>query len=105
MGRTLARLSTGGGQAKKAVSSQDVAELIIKSFVDGVDFSGSLTWAEFEELNHDLFLRALALVEGAMRQAELDKNKDLLDEIVLVGGSTMIPGIRRLVADYFDGRK
>ncbi|KAM3272173.1 hypothetical protein ACQJBY_042402 [Aegilops geniculata] len=99
-GSALGRLRTACEQAKKALSSQDVAELSIKSLVDGVDFSGSLTRAEL-----DLFLRAMALVEGAMRQAELDKNKDLFDEIVLVGGSTMIPGIRRLVADYFDGRK
>ncbi|KAF7070586.1 hypothetical protein CFC21_076094 [Triticum aestivum] len=101
----LGRLRTACEQAKKALSSQDVAELSIKSLVDGVDFSGSLTRAEFEELNHDLFLKAMALVESAMRQAGLDKNKELLDEIVLVGGSTMIPGIRRLVTDYFDGRE
>ena len=47
----------------------------------------------------------MALVESAMRQAGLDENKELLDEIVLVGGSTMVPGIRRLVTDYFDGRR
>ncbi|KAM3254261.1 hypothetical protein ACQJBY_048034 [Aegilops geniculata] len=101
----LGRLRTACEQAKKALSSQDLAEFSIKSLVDGVNFSGSLTRAEFEELNHDLFLKAMALVESAMRQAGLDKNKDLLDEIVLVGGSTMIPRIQRLVADYFDGRK
>ncbi|XBH89664.1 hypothetical protein VPH35_081518 [Triticum aestivum] len=104
-GAALGRLRTACEQAKKALSSQDLAEFSIKSLVDGVDFSGSLTRAEFEELNHDLFLKAMALVESAMRQAGLDENKELLDEIVLVGGSTMIPAIRRLVADYFDGRR
>ncbi|KAM3272180.1 hypothetical protein ACQJBY_042404 [Aegilops geniculata] len=104
-GSALGRLRTACEQAKKALSSQDLAEFSIKSLVDGIDFSGSLTRAEFEELNHDLFLKAMALVESAMRQAGLDKNKDLLDEIVLIGGSTMIPRIQRLVSHYFDGRK
>lgn len=56
-------------------------------------------------INHDLFLEVMALVETAMRKALLDKNKELIDDIVLLGGSTMIPRIQRLVTDYFHARK
>lgn len=92
----LGKLRKACEHAKKALSNQDHAQVSIKSLFDGVDFSERLTRAKFEELNNDLFL---------MTQAELESNKDMIDEIVLVGGSTMIPKIQRLVQDYFDGRE
>nr|CAB3463104.1 unnamed protein product [Digitaria exilis] len=47
----------------------------------------------------------IALVEKAMVQAELEMGKIKIDEVALVGGSTMIPKIQRLVRDYFGGKE
>merc|ERR1712025_1552287 len=41
-------------------------------------------------------------VEKALRDARLDKNA--IHEIVLVGGSTRIPKIQKLLQDYFNGK-
>lgn len=38
-----------------------------------------------------------------MKDAQLDKTK--VDEIVLVGGSTRIPRIQKLLSDFFNGKK
>ncbi|XP_060929406.1 heat shock 70 kDa protein 13 [Limanda limanda] len=53
----------------------------------------------FEELNDDLFKKILAPVETVLAEGRLEKEE--VDEIVLVGGSTRIPRIRRLIAEYF----
>jgi molecular chaperone DnaK len=62
----------------------------------------TLTRDRFEELiRHDL-TRTLHSVEEAIRQASakgLERND--LDAVLLVGGSTKIPAVRRMLADYF----
>ena len=41
------------------MSHQDHARVTVESLVDGVDLAEPLTRAEFEELNHDLFLKVV----------------------------------------------
>lgn len=53
----------------------------------------------FEELNEDLFQKILVPVKTVLAEGHLDKER--VDEIVLVGGSTRIPRIRRLIGEYF----
>ncbi|KAL6643690.1 hypothetical protein ACP70R_018456 [Stipagrostis hirtigluma subsp. patula] len=101
----LRKLRTACEQAKKTLSDQENAQVNINSLVDGVDLLESLTRAKFEELNFDLFLKVMELVHRVMLQAELAENKESIDEIVLIGGSTMIPKIQKLVKDYFDGKE
>jgi molecular chaperone DnaK (HSP70) len=47
-----------------------------------------------------LFDKTLPIVETALKDAKLDKNQ--IDEIVLVGGSTRIPKIQQIVKEYFN---
>ena len=70
-----------------------------------MDFSHSLSRQKFEELNDDLFNKIIALVETVMADAQLERSKNKIDWIVLVGGSTMIPKIQRIVKDYFGGNE
>merc|ERR1712146_525729 len=69
----------------------------------GNDFYSSITRARFEELCADKFRSTLEPVERALRDAKLDKS--CIDEIVLVGGSTRIPKIQKLLSDYFNGKE
>lgn len=62
-------------------------------------FQTVITRTLFEELNEDLFQKILAPVETVLAEGHLDKEE--VDEIVLVGGSTRIPRIRRLISEYF----
>nr|WDB00515.1 heat shock protein 70 [Cavernulicola chilensis] len=55
----------------------------------------TLTRAKFEELNSNLIDRCKEPVETAIKEAKLNKND--INEIVLVGGSTRIPAIQDLV--------
>jgi L1 cell adhesion molecule like protein len=62
-----------------------------------------MTRARFEELCADLFRSTLEPVEKALRDAKMDKSS--IQEIVLVGGSTRIPRVQKLLQDFFNGKE
>uniref|UniRef100_UPI00398E7234 heat shock cognate 71 kDa protein-like isoform X1 n=1 Tax=Pristiophorus japonicus TaxID=55135 RepID=UPI00398E7234 len=101
--RALRRLHTACERAKRTLSSSSQASLEIDSMYEGVDFYTSITRARFEELNSDLFRGTLEPVEKALRDAKMDKSQ--IHEIVLVGGSTRIPKIQKLLQDLFNGKE
>ncbi|XP_075695129.1 heat shock cognate 71 kDa protein-like [Rhinoderma darwinii] len=101
--RAIRRLRTACERAKRTLSSSTQASIEIDSLFEGIDFYTSLTRARFEELNVDLFRGTLEPVEKALRDAKLDKAQ--IHDIVLVGGSTRIPKIQKLLQDFFNGRE
>ncbi|XP_017461235.1 PREDICTED: heat shock 70 kDa protein-like, partial [Rhagoletis zephyria] len=101
--RAIRRLQTACERAKRTLSSSTQASIEIDSLFDGQDFYSSITRARFEELCADLFRSTIEPVEKALRDAKLDKGR--IDEIVLVGGSTRIPKIQKLLQDYFNGKE
>ncbi|GBC24426.2 hsp71-like protein [Rhizophagus irregularis DAOM 181602=DAOM 197198] len=68
-----------------------------------IDFYTSLTRARFEELNQDLLRSTMEPVEKVLRDSKIDKSQ--VHEIVLVGCSTYIPKIQRLVSEFFNGKE
>merc|ERR1719243_471540 len=101
--RALRRLRTACERAKRTLSSSAQASIEIDSLFDGIDFYTSITRARFEELCSDLFKGTLDPVEKAMRDAKLDKSS--INDVVLVGGSTRIPKIQKLLQDFFNGKE
>ncbi|KAH8268289.1 heat shock 70 kDa protein cognate 4 [Drosophila bipectinata] len=101
--RALRRLRTACERAKRTLSSSTQASIEIDSLFEGTDFYTSITRARFEELNADLFRSTMDPVEKAIRDAKLDKSA--IHDIVLVGGSTRIPKVQRLLQDLFNGKE
>merc|ERR1719245_1014827 len=101
--RALRRLRTACERAKRTLSASAQANIEIDSLYEGVDFYTNITRARFEELCADLFRGTLDPVEKAMRDAKMDKSQ--IHEIVLVGGSTRIPKIQKLLQDFFNGKE
>lgn len=101
--RSLRRLRTACERAKRTLSSSAVANLELDALFEGIDFYSKITRARFEELCSDVFRKTLAPVERALRDAKLDKGG--IDEVVLVGGSTRIPKIQKLLSDFFNGKQ
>ena len=101
--RALRRLRTACERAKRTLSSSAQASIEIDSLHEGVDFYSSITRARFEELCADLFRGTLEPVEKCLRDAKLDKSR--IDEVVLVGGSTRIPKIQKLLQDFMGGKE
>jgi len=101
--RSLAKLRREVEKAKRTLSSTHQTTIEIESIFDGIDFSEKLTRARFEELNNDLFRKTLKPLNTVLKDAGMKKNE--IDEVVLVGGSTRIPKIQKLVKDFFNGKE
>ena len=101
--RALRRLRTACERAKRTLSSAAQTSIEIDSLFEGIDFYTSITRARFEELCGDLFAHTIEPVEKVLRDAKIDKS--LVHDIVLVGGSTRIPRVQKLLSDFFNGRE
>ncbi|RIB18932.1 heat shock protein 70 family, partial [Gigaspora rosea] len=53
--------------------------------------------------NQDLFRSTMEPVEKVLRDSKIDKSQ--VHEIVLVGGSTRIPKIQKMVSEFFNGKE
>jgi len=100
--RAIRRLRTACERAKRTLSASAQANIEIDSLFEGIDFYTSISRARFEELCSDLFKGTLEPVEKALRDAKMDKSS--IDDIVLVGGSTRIPKVQKLLSDFFNGK-
>ncbi|KAF2790942.1 heat shock protein-like protein [Melanomma pulvis-pyrius CBS 109.77] len=101
--RALRRLRTACERAKRTLSNATQTTVEIDSLFDGEDFNSNITRARFEDLNAKAFNGTLQPVEQVLKDANIAKDK--VDEVVLVGGSTRIPRIQKLLSDFFNGKK
>jgi molecular chaperone DnaK len=99
----LQRLKEAAEKAKIELSSGNSTEINLPYImpVDGVPkhLVRSLTRAKFEQFTHDLVKRSINPCISAMKAADLDKNE--IDQVILVGGSTRIPSVVDAVKAFF----
>jgi molecular chaperone DnaK len=99
----LQRLKEASEKAKIELSSSNETDINLPyiTSVDGVPkhLVKKLSRAKFEQLNHELFMSTIEPCRKALADANL-KTSDI-DEIILVGGSTRIPIIQKMVEDFF----
>jgi molecular chaperone DnaK len=99
----LQRLREASEKAKKELSTQQATDINLPFIT--ADASGakhlqlSVTRAKFEELIDPLVERCRGPVLSALKDAKLDPSG--IDEVVLVGGSTRVPKVQRLVKELF----
>jgi len=102
----LQRLKEAAEKAKIELSSaaQTTINLpFITATADGPKhLTLDLTRAKFEQLVDDLVRRTIPPMEKALKDAGLSKEE--IDEVILVGGSTRIPAIQRVVEEFFGKR-
>jgi L1 cell adhesion molecule like protein len=98
----LRRLKRACEDAKIQLSSQLKTTISVDNITPGQDLQVELSRAKFEQLCNKYFQLCLPPVEAALKHAQLSKTQ--IDDIVLVGGSTRIPGIQKTIVDYFDGK-
>ncbi len=80
-------------QAKWDLSSQEATDIRLEGY------NRTITRVEFEALIQPIVDRTLGPCRQALADAGLQPSQ--IDEVVLVGGSTRIPLVRRAVADLF----
>ncbi|KAF0300930.1 Heat shock cognate protein [Amphibalanus amphitrite] len=97
------RLKLACEEAKKTLSNSLVAHIKLNSLFERIDFAGKVSRACFDELCEDLYRKTLDTVQRALDDANLKRTD--IDEVILAGGSTRIPKVRKLLKDFFDGKK
>lgn len=88
----------------KSRDAKEVLSMHAEASIDAVLRSGeevhvTLSAAKFAEITQNLVNKTMLAVKKALRDAQLDA--DDVDGIVLVGGATRMPHIRRAVGDFF----
>src|SRR3984885_2006100 len=86
-------------EAKIALSSQSLAQIDIQ-LPQGGRYRRELSREQLEQLIQPIVTRTIVPCRDALRDAQL--TPDQIDEVVLVGGSTRIPLVQRLVSDVFE---
>jgi molecular chaperone HscA len=92
------RLMSKAREAKEMLTGHDAAP-IVATLADGTRVDATLSAAIFTEITRNLVAKTLAPVRRALRDAKLAPGD--IDGVVLVGGATRMPQIRRAVAELF----
>ncbi len=98
------RLRAASEWAKCELSDKPDVKLCIEELAYGeggasLDLEYVLTRQRLEQMTHPLIARSFDVCEDAMKAAGLRPTQ--VDKVILVGGSTRMPSIQRMVADYF----
>ncbi|GJV68761.1 putative heat shock protein 70 family protein [Tanacetum coccineum] len=101
--RALGRLRFACEKAKRILSSTSQTSIELDCLHEGIDFSLKFTRAKFEELNMNLFDKCIKTIDMCLHDAKIQKS--WVDEIILVGGSTRIPMVQRMLQELFDGKE
>jgi len=100
----LEKLKVAAENAKKGLSLEEQVEIRIPDVIQseagvGLSVERSLETQEYTALVMDLIQRTFKVCDEALQQANLVARD--LDGVLLVGGPTRLPLIRRAVSDYF----
>jgi len=97
-GEAVARIRKAVIEAKIALSSQPVTKLDV-DLPGGKKYQREITLEVFEKMIQPIIDRTVGPCKQALKDAGLKPEQ--IDEVVLVGGSTRIPKVQRLVRDLF----
>ena len=97
-GEAVQRIRQAVIEAKIALSSQPTAKLDV-DLPGGKKYQREITLEMFEQMIQPIIDRTVGPCKQALKDAGLKPEQ--IDEVVLVGGSTRIPKVRRLVEDLF----
>ncbi len=95
----LSRIRETAEQAKIRLSTEEAAEIALPFLTPDFHFHCTLTRAELEDLTRDIIARTRPHCLRSLADAKLEA-KDL-DQVILVGGQTRMPLVRRMVSGNF----
>ena len=101
--KAMVRLKAAAEQAKMELSSMTATTIMLPFLAvkgaEPLSLETELTRVKLEELIGPLIRSTVEPVQSALRDAKLDKSR--ITDVVLVGGSSRIPLVQALLADYF----
>jgi molecular chaperone DnaK len=95
----LSRIREAAEEAKIRLSTAETTEIALPFLTPDFHFHYSLRREELEDLTRDIILRTRPHCRRSLADAKLEAKE--LDQIILVGGQTRMPLVRRIVAETF----
>jgi heat shock protein 1/8 len=96
---SLQKLRTQCEQAKKILSTNTAAFIAVESFYGDKDLFVKIKRSQFEDLCRDLFILCMYSVDEILAECGFEDTD--IDEVILVGGMTRMPHIRKMLNDRF----
>ena len=95
----LSRIREAAEEAKIKLSAEAEVEVALPFLTPEFSFSQKLTREQLEDLTRDIIARTRPHCLRALSDAKLEAKN--LDQVILVGGQTRMPLVRRMVTEIF----
>ncbi len=95
----LARVREVAEAAKIRLSAETETDIALPFLTPDFSFQLRLARAQFEDLTRDIIASTHAHCRRALADAKLEARE--LDQVILVGGQTRMPLVRKLVSEWF----
>ncbi|VEU21486.1 DEKNAAC102452 [Brettanomyces naardenensis] len=96
----MQRIKDAAEKAKIELSHVHKTTIKLPFITKDEDIDFELTEKELDEMTMHLIKRTIAPLKKALSDADLEKSD--IDEVILVGGMTRMPRIRKMVGDFFN---
>lgn len=100
---TIQRIRPHIEKAKRSLSFGNYVWVEVPSLVMDTDFTEPFYRLEFEDISRDLLQAVVDTVEGVLDDSGLQRSE--IDDILLVGGSTRIPLLQKMISDALGGKE
>src|ERR1700733_767211 len=97
------KLKNSVENAKKIISTADKSTICVDNFYMNEKLYYVLTRNLFETFCNGFFIMCIKYLDEVINNSELTKYD--IDEVILVGGSTRIPKLQKLILEYFKDSK
>ncbi|XP_069981360.1 endoplasmic reticulum chaperone BiP [Penaeus vannamei] len=100
---TIQRIRPHIEKAKRSLSFGNYVWVEVPSLVMDTDFTEPFYRLEFEDISRDLLQSVVATVESVLDDSGLQRSE--IDDILLVGGSTRIPLLQKMLSEALGGKE
>jgi heat shock protein 4 len=100
--KAVFRLRSGAEKVKKLLSANSQAPFNVECLMNDKDVAALVSRADFEEMAAPIFDRITVPIASALEEAGI--KVDQVDSVELIGGTTRIPKIKEILAEYFGNK-
>ena len=101
--KALRRLKVACEKVKIELSNLEDSIIDIESLSNGINFNITINRTDFEHICNPYFEKCMRILRNTINNSPYSKN--LIENVILIGGSTRIPKIQSMLKEFFDNKK
>ena len=95
------RLKLACEKTKIELSKYDSTKIILENFLPFYDINKTITKKEFSDICKTLFTKFKKILKDFINISNINDKKDLISDIILIGGSSKIQEIKTILQEEF----